>query len=91
MQTEHDLTRDGAHLAHGVGRYVAGCTWFQTILTPVFTKSILGNPMLYTLTENDKGYSKFESADVTEENRLLCQLSAFYACVDRRKMVLRLL
>ena len=83
LQTPHAITRDGAHLSFGVGRYIAGCTWFQTILAPVFNKSIIGNPLLYELTENDKTTTKYEAADVTEENRLTCQMSAFYACIDR--------
>lgn len=34
------ITRDGQHLHRPNGRYVAACTWFET----VFGKSVVGNP-----------------------------------------------
>ena len=34
------MTRDGYHLHKTFGRYVAACTWFETI----FKKSVIGNP-----------------------------------------------
>ena len=34
------ITRDGYHLHKIYGRYVAACTWFETI----FRKSVVGNP-----------------------------------------------
>ena len=34
------ITRDGYHLHKVYGRYVAACTWFETI----FRKSVVGNP-----------------------------------------------
>ena len=33
------MTRDGYHLHKVYGRYVAACTWFET----VFNKSVIGN------------------------------------------------
>lgn len=35
-----DLTRDGYHLDQLTGRYIAACTWFETI----FGESVVGNP-----------------------------------------------
>lgn len=35
-----DLTRDGYHLDKVVGRYIAACTWFES----VFGESVIGNP-----------------------------------------------
>jgi len=35
-----DLTRDGYHLDTVVGRYIAACTWFESI----FGESVVGNP-----------------------------------------------
>ena len=36
----YDLTRDGYHLDHLTGRYIAACTWFEAI----FGESVIGNP-----------------------------------------------
>lgn len=38
-----ELTRDGYHMSYGAGRYLAACTFYQKILTPVTGKSVLGN------------------------------------------------
>ena len=39
----YDLTRDGQHLNKGRGRYLAACTWFETLITPVFGISVKDN------------------------------------------------
>lgn len=79
LNTEHDLTRDNTHLSYGVGRYVAACTWFCRLLTPIFNVPILGNSAVHTVTEDEKTASTYETSDVTAENNLLCQKCAFYA------------
>ena len=38
------MTRDRWHLHQGIACYIASCTWFQTLFTPVFSTSVLGNP-----------------------------------------------
>lgn len=79
LNTEHELTRDNSHLSYGVGRYVAACTWFCRLLTPIFNVPILGNSAVHAVTEDEKSTSTYETSDVTEENSLLCQKCAFYA------------
>lgn len=79
LNTEHELTRDNTHLSYGVGRYVAACTWFCRLLTPIFNVPILGNSAVHAVTEDEKSTSTYETSDVTEENSLLCQKCAFYA------------
>jgi beta-glucosidase len=39
----YQLTRDGYHLTRQHGRYIAACTWFETLIKPVLGKSVLGN------------------------------------------------
>lgn len=82
LTTEHELTRDNTHLSYGVGRYVAACTWFCRLLTPIFNVPILGNSAVHTVTEDEKSTSTYETSDVTAENNLLCQKCAFYANVN---------
>ena len=39
----YELTRDGYHLTRQHGRYIAACTWFETLIKLVLGKSVLGN------------------------------------------------
>ena len=82
LNTEHELTRDNTHLSYGVGRYVAACTWFCRLLTPIFNVPILGNSAVHTVTEEEKSMSRYETSDVTADNNLLCQKCAFYANIN---------
>ena len=38
------FTRDGSHASNGIGRYVTAATWFQTIIAPIYGKTVVGNP-----------------------------------------------
>ena len=82
LNTAHDITRDGHHLAFGVGRYVAACTWFQVLFSPIFNINIVGNSSTHTVTQGEKDLSTYEWSDVTNENKLLCQKAAFMATMD---------
>lgn len=50
LNTAHDITRDGRHLAFGIGRYIAACTWFQLLFSPVFNVNIVGNSSTHNVT-----------------------------------------
>ena len=65
----YDLTRDGFHLSRQYGRYIAACTWFESLIGPVFGKTVLGNPC----TLRDTEYS------ITPEGARLCQKCAVKA------------
>ncbi len=58
-----ELTRDGYHLDYGAGRYAAACTWFETLIRPVFHIGVKGN----TLRANAG------NVPVTDDVALLCQ------------------
>lgn len=79
LQTPHDLTRDGTHLCFGAGRYIAACTWYESLIAPVFGETILYNTATHVVTQKEKDASKYETVDVNETNSLLCQLCAIYA------------
>lgn len=74
------LTRDNWHLAFGVARYVAACTFWQTIIAPVFNDCVVGNTATRTLTSEEEGQQGAEA--VTINNREICQRCAFYAYID---------
>ncbi len=40
-----DLTRDGYHMGHGAGRYALACTWYETLVEPYTSKSMMGNTL----------------------------------------------
>ena len=65
----YQLTRDGFHLTRQHGRYIAACTWFETLIKPVLGKSVKGNPYLLEDTE----YS------ITKKDDRLCQKCAIKA------------
>ena len=75
LQTELDLTRDGRHLAYGVGRYIASICWLNTIMSPIFNLNLYGTPSFHHCAryEEEKNDSFPSAIDVTEENYLLCQ------------------
>lgn len=51
MNTEKDLTRDGFHMDYKYGRYATACTWFETLIKPVFGKGVMGNGCILEGTE----------------------------------------
>ncbi|MBO4445064.1 MAG: DUF4886 domain-containing protein [Bacteroidaceae bacterium] len=38
-----DFTRDGYHLSYGMGRYLAACCWFETLVAPAFGVTVRDN------------------------------------------------
>lgn len=47
-ESAKELTRDGYHMSFGVGRYVAACAMYETLLAPLSGKSVLGNSFRVT-------------------------------------------
>ncbi len=76
LNTPHGITRDGGHLAYGVGRYVAACTWFEALVAPVFGVSVVGNTAVHAITATEQSNTTYEAVPVTDENRTLCQQCA---------------
>lgn len=73
------FTRDNSHLNMGVGDYVAGCTFFASVLQAVTGKNIYDD----TLTTNGDhdAQSSTGAVDVTSSNRLTCQKAAVLAVI----------
>ena len=81
LNTNGEMTRDGQHLAYGVGRYVATATWWQTLVAPTLGVSVLGNSANHTIG-SDEPETTYDSVAVTYNNRGTCQLCAFHATID---------
>lgn len=71
-----DLTRDGYHLDLGAGRYAAACTWFESLIAPVYHTSCIGN----TLRANSG------NVPVTNDIATLCQQTAYDAVINYQKL-----
>lgn len=81
FNTEHDLTRDGTHLGHGLTRYAAACAYYQSIIAPRTGVSVLGNTARYACTMSDSAESTYPEGciDVTRYNAQLAQRAACLA------------
>ncbi len=66
-----ELTRDGYHLSFSAGRYLAACTWFQTLVAPCLKTTLAGNPC----TLQGKKH------EITPELAKACQDAARRACI----------
>lgn len=64
-----DLTRDGYHLDYGAGRYVAGCTWFESLIAPVYYTCVIGNTLR----------TKYGRVPVDNDVATICQQAAHEA------------
>ena len=70
----HNFLRDGYHASYGIGSYVCACTWFQTVIAPIYGKNIIGNNYRPT------NYS-FEGDQVTDATAAILQKCAVAAVV----------
>ena len=80
LNTDMYLTWDNWHLCYGVGKYVAACTLFESVISPIAHVSVVGNQANHLLSKKETSYEG--SVSVDETNRLLCQQCAFYAVRD---------
>ena len=69
-----DLTRDGYHLNTGYTRYLAACTWFESLIRPAFGKSVVGNSFRMQGTDKEidaRTARRFQriAAKTVKENR----------------------
>lgn len=62
LEDSDHLLRDNRHLNTGVGRYVAGCAFFDAVIAPFYGVSIVGN-----------SYTTSAGTPVTDDNKELCQ------------------
>ena len=71
----YELTRDGYHLTRQHGRYIAACTWFETLIKPTLGKSVKGNSYLLLDTEHA----------ITAKDARLCQKLAVKAVKEYQR------
>ncbi len=79
LNTTHELTADnGGHASAGVGRYIIALTWIQSLVCPFAGKRLIDDDV-FTIDVSSVSQS-YETENVTDENRMLCQRVALAAC-----------
>lgn len=78
LNNEYDLTIDGTHCASGLADYTAACCYFQSLLTPRYRISVLGNKARW-INNGETGKYLSSIADVTDNNSLIAQKAASLA------------
>lgn len=75
LNDAYEFSDDGTHLGAGLGDYVAGCCYFQSLLAPRYGVSILGNSFRLTnLNESSNGIK-----NVTDKTAPVAQKAAMLA------------
>lgn len=77
LNNDYDLTRDGLHLAYGLGRYTAACCYYESLIAPRSGISVLGNAARYDASQAPG--SPYPSVSVTDGNALVAQRAAVLA------------
>ena len=75
LNDDYEFSNDGTHLAAGLGDYVAGCCYFQSLFAPRFGVGILGNT--YRITGLDESLEG--QRNVTDTTALIAQKAAMLA------------
>ncbi len=71
LNDDMEITRGGSHLSYGVGHYIAGLAWFETLCRPIYGISCIGSIPSESMKRIDATKTPFYS--ITEENYLKCQ------------------
>ncbi len=76
LNNDYDLTRDGTHLAHGLGRYTAACCYYEALIAPFTGVSVEDNNCRYDASGDT---SKYPSISVDDSNAYMAQRAAIQA------------
>lgn len=75
LNDAYEFSEDGTHLGAGLGDYVAGCCYFQSLLAPRYGVSILGNSFRITNLDESVNGRK----NVTDKTAHVAQKAAMLA------------
>lgn len=78
LNDSYEFSEDGTHMGAGLGDYVAGCCYFESLLAPRYGVSILGNTFRITNLSESVGGRR----NVTDETALVAQKAAILATLD---------
>lgn len=75
LKDEYEFSEDGTHLGTGLGDYVAGCCYYQSLLAPRYGVSIMGNSFRITNLDESVNGRK----NVTDKTAHVAQKAAMLA------------
>lgn len=74
----YEFSEDGTHMGAGLGDYVAGCCYFESLLAPRYGVSIWGNTFRLTNLDESKGGRR----NITDQTAIVSQKAAILATLD---------
>lgn len=78
LNDSYEFSEDGTHMGAGLGDYVAGCCYFESLLAPRYGVSILGNAFRLTDLDESKGGRR----NITDQTAVVAQKAAILATLD---------
>ena len=74
----YEFSEDGTHMGAGLGDYVAGCCYFESLLAPRYGVSIWGNTFRLTNLDESKGGRR----NISDQTAIVAQKAAILATLD---------
>ena len=78
LNDSYEFSEDGTHMGAGLGDYVAGCCYFESLLAPRYGVSIWGNTFRLTGLDESKGGRR----NITDQTAVVAQKAAILATLD---------
>ena len=78
LNDTYEFSEDGTHMGAGLGDYVAGCCYFESLLAPRYGISIWGNTFRLTDLDESKGGRR----SITDQTAVVAQKAAILATLD---------
>ena len=78
LNDSYEFSEDGTHMGAGLGDYVAGCCYFESLLAPRYGVSIWGNTFRLTGLDESVGGRK----NITDQTAIVAQKAAILATLD---------
>ena len=78
LNDTYEFSEDGTHMGAGLGDYVAGCCYFESLLAPRYGVSVWGNT--FRLTNLDEGVGG--RRNITDQTAIVAQKAAILATLD---------
>ena len=78
LNDSYEFSEDGTHMGAGLGDYVAGCCYFESLLAPRYGVSIWGNTFRLTDLDESRGGRR----NITDQTAVVAQKAAILATLD---------
>ena len=78
LNDTYEFSEDGTHMGAGLGDYVAGCCYFESLLAPRYGVSVWGNTFRLTDLDESVGGRR----NITDQTAIVAQKAAILATLD---------